>query len=156
MSTSDSQLLVSASALTEDFYKSFLRKDASEKELLWVSRLTVVGVSIVAFTLALNPESSVLDLVSYAWAGFGAAFGPTIILSLFWKRMTRLGALGGMVTGGVVVIFWNNLQGGIFQLYEIVPGFILSTIAIIVLSLLDKEPSQEILDEFEEVNTTKI
>lgn len=156
MSTADSQLLVSASALSEDFYKAFLRPNASEKELLWVSRFTVVFVSIIAFILALNPESSVLDLVSYAWAGFGAVFGPTIILSLFWNRMTGLGALAGMVTGGIIVIVWNNLQGGIFELYEIVPGFICSIIAIVVVSLLDKEPSQEILDEFEQVNNTNI
>ena len=156
MSTADSQLLVSASALSEDFYKAFLRPNASGKELLWVSRLTVVFVSIIAYVLAFNPESSILDLVAYAWAGFGAVFGPTIILSLFWKRMTGRGALAGMITGGIIVILWKNLQGGIFELYEIVPGFICSLIAIVVVSLLDKEPSQEILDEFEKVNTTDI
>ena len=156
MSTADSQLLVSASALSEDFYKAFLRPNASGKELLWVSRLTVVFVSIIAYVLAFNPESSILDLVAYAWAGFGAVFGPTIILSLFWKRMTGRGALAGMITGGIIVILWKNLQGGIFELYEIVPGFICSVIAIVVFSLLDKEPSQEILDEFEKIDTANV
>lgn len=156
MSTADSQLLVSASALSEDFYKAFLRPKASGKELLWISRLTVVLVSIIAYVLALNPESSILDLVAYAWAGFGAVFGPTIILSLFWKRMTGRGALAGMITGGIIVILWKNLQGGIFELYEIVPGFICSVIAIVVFSLLDKEPSQEILDEFEKIDTANV
>ena len=116
MSTADSQLLVSASALSEDFYKAFLRPNASGKELLWVSRLTVVFVSIIAYVLAFNPESSILDLVAYAWAGFGAVFGPTIILSLFWKRMTGRGALAGMITGGLIVFLWKNLLGGIFEL----------------------------------------
>ena len=123
---------------------------------MWVSRLTVVFVSIIAYVLAFNPESSILDLVAYAWAGFGAVFGPTIILSLFWKRMTGRGALAGMTTGGIIVILWKNLQGGIFELYEIVPGFICSVIAIVVFSLLDKEPSQEILDEFEKIDTANV
>lgn len=155
MSTADSQLLVTASALTEDIYKALLRKKASEKELIWVSRGTVILVSIIAYILALNPDSSVLDLVSYAWAGFGAAFGPVVILSLFWKRMTKLGALGGMICGGITVIIWKNIEGGIFNLYEIVPGFILSIIVIVVISILDKEPSKEIIEEFEKVKTYK-
>lgn len=156
MSTADSQLLVTSSAIAEDFYKAFLRKNADEKELLWVSRLTVVGVSIISFLLARDPNSSVLDLVSYAWAGFGAAFGPTIILSLFWKRMTRNGALAGIIAGGLTVIIWKQLQGGIFDLYEIVPGFICSLVAIVIFSLLSKEPSQEIINEFDSVNSAEI
>lgn len=156
MSTADSQLLVTASAIAEDFYKALLRKDASDSELVWVSRLTVIGVAIVAFIFAINPESSVFGLVSYAWAGFGAAFGPNIIMSLLWKRMTRNGALAGVLAGGVTALIWMPLKGGIFDLYEIVPGFIVSIIAIIVFSLLDKQPSQEILDEFEAVKTTEV
>ncbi|MDK2822977.1 MAG: sodium/proline symporter [Clostridia bacterium] len=156
MSTADSQLLVSASSITEDFYKVFLKKNATEKELVWVGRLAVIIVSIIAFLLALDPESSVLDLVAYAWAGFGAAFGPTIILSLFWKRMTCLGALMGMISGGLTVIIWKQLEGGIFELYEIVPGFLISIISILIGSLLDKEPAQEIIDEFEQVKISKI
>lgn len=151
MSTADSQLLVTASAISEDIYKSFFKESAGERELVWVSRFTVVGVSIISFVLAMNPESSVLDLVSYAWAGFGAAFGPTILLSLFWKRMTRNGALAGILSGGIVVIVWKQLSGGIFDLYEIVPGFICSLLAIVLFSLLDKEPAQEVIDEFNQV-----
>jgi len=143
-------------AITEDIYKAFIRKNAGDKELVWVGRFTVIGVSIIAFLLALNPDSSVLDLVAYAWAGFGAAFGPTIIFSLFWKRMTRLGALGGMIFGGGTVIVWKQLSGGIFNLYEIVPGFIISLIAIIVFSLIDREPSSEILQEFDQVNMSEL
>ncbi|MGF7056616.1 sodium/proline symporter PutP [Brassicibacter mesophilus] len=156
MSTADSQLLVSASALTEDIYKSLIRKNASDKELVWVSRTTVVIIAVISFFLALNPESSILVLVSYAWAGFGAGFGPAVIMSLVWKRMTRNGALVGMITGGLVVIIWQRLQGGIFDLYEIVPGFIFSAIAIVVVSLLDKEPIQEITEEFESVKVSNI
>ena len=141
MSTADSQLLVSSSALTEDFYKPFIRKNASQKELIWVGRITVVIIAAIAFILAMNPESKVLDLVAFAWAGFGAAFGPTIIMSLFWKRMTRAGAFAGILVGGITVFIWGKfLNGGIFDLYEIVPGFILSLIAIIIASFLSKLP----------------
>jgi sodium/proline symporter len=149
MSTIDSQLLVSSSALAEDFYKAIFRKNASQKELVWVGRIGVLAIALFALLLAQNPESSVLDLVSYAWAGFGAAFGPVIILSLFWKRMTRNGALVGMIIGAVTVIVWKQLTGGIFDVYEIVPGFILCTLAILIVSMVDKEPSKEILAEFE-------
>lgn len=141
MSTADSQLLVSSSALTEDFYKPFIRKRASQKELVWVGRLTVVLIAIIAFALAMNPDNKVLDLVAFAWGGFGAAFGPTIIMSLFWKRMTKGGAFAGILTGGVTVFVWGKLlRGGVFDLYEIVPGFILSLAAIVAVSLLGKPP----------------
>lgn len=151
MSTADSQLLVTASALTEDVYKVLLKREATNRELLSVSRITVIVVALLAYILALNPESSVLDLVSYAWAGFGAAFGPVVILSLFWKRMTKNGALFGMLLGGTTVLVWKQLEGGIFELYEIVPGFIIALVAIFVVSILDKKPNQEIIDEFEKV-----
>lgn len=156
MSTADSQLLVTSSAITRDFYKVLLRKKAGEKELVWISRFAVIGVAVIAYIIGLNPDSSVLRLVAYAWGGFGATFGPLVILSLSWKRMTRKGALGGIIVGGVTVIAWKQLSGGIFDLYEIVPGFILSVITIVVVSLLDKKPSQEILDEFDRVGTSKI
>jgi len=148
MSTADSQLLVTTSAITEDFYKALFRKNASETELVWVGRLTVVVVAVVAVGLALNPESSVLDLVAYAWAGFGAAFGPTILLSLFWRRMTWVGALAGIVVGGVTVLVWKRLEGGLFDVYEIVPGFLFSSAAIIMASMAGRPPGDEILDEF--------
>jgi sodium/proline symporter len=151
MSTADSQLLVTASSLTEDFYKVLFRKAASERELVWVSRFAVLGVATVAYLLAADENSSVLSLVSYAWAGFGATFGPTILLSLFWNRMTRNGALAGILIGGLVVILWKQVSGGIFDLYEIVPGFLASLAAIVLVSTLDDEPSSEILAEFESV-----
>jgi len=156
MSTADSQLLVTASALTEDLYKVLFRKKASEKELVWVSRGAVILVAVIAFILALNPDSSVLTLVAYAWAGFGAGFGPVVVFSLFWKRMTRNGALAGMIVGGLTVIIWKQLQGGIFELYELVPGFILASVAILIVSLLDKEPGKEIIEEYEKIKTTVI
>ncbi|MDG6244284.1 MAG: sodium/proline symporter PutP [Methanolobus sp.] len=156
MSTADSQLLVSASAFTEDIYKLLLKKNASEKELVWMGRLAVVIVSIIAYYFALDPESSVLDLVAYAWAGFGAAFGPTIIFSLYWKRMTRNAALGGLISGGLMVIIWKQLNGGIFDLYEIVPGFVLSCIVIFVISMLEKAPSTDITEEFDRVKVADI
>lgn len=147
MSTADSQLLVTASAITEDFYKSLLRKNASDQELVWVSRGTVIVVAIIAFFLALNPESSVMGLVSYAWAGFGATFGPVIILSLYWKRMNKWGALAGMLVGGISTILWKMLDT---PLYEIVPGFILAFITVILVSKFTGEPTKEMLEEFDE------
>ncbi|MFE8701323.1 sodium/proline symporter PutP [Cytobacillus sp. FJAT-54145] len=150
MSTIDSQLLVSSSAVAEDFYKAIFRKQASQKELVWVGRIAVVAIAFIAIALAMNPDSSVLNLVSYAWGGFGAAFGPVIILSLFWKRMNRNGALVGLITGAVVVVVWEKLSGGLFDLYEIVPGFILSTLAIIIVSLITSPPSNEIEEEFDQ------
>lgn len=148
MSTIDSQLLVSSSALAEDFYKAILRKDASDKELVWVGRITVIAIAIAAVLLA-RSGGTVLDLVAYAWAGFGAAFGPVIILSLFWKRMTRNGALAGMLVGALSVILWKNIEAlSATGLYEMVPGFILAWIAILIFSLIDRNPSEEVAEEF--------
>ncbi|SCY33515.1 sodium/proline symporter [Desulfoluna spongiiphila] len=155
MSTADSQLLVTSSALTEDFYKVLFRKEASDTELVWVSRCAVMVVAVFAWLFARNPDSSVLGLVSYAWAGFGATFGPIILLSLYWKRMTRNGALAGIVAGGLTVIVWKQLTGGflgLFDLYEIVPGFLVSIAVIVAVSLMDDEPAKEIQAEFDAVN----
>lgn len=138
MSTADSQLLVASSAFTGDLYKTLLRREADDKELVIVGRVAVLVIALAAFILAMNPESKVLDLVAYAWAGFGAAFGPAIILSLYWKPMTRLGALSGIISGGVTVVIWKQLEGGIFELYEIVPGILLSATVIILFSLLER------------------
>jgi sodium/proline symporter len=149
MSTIDSQLLVCSSTIAEDFYKQILRKDAPQNELVWISRIAVLAIALIAILLASNPDSKVLGLVSYAWGGFGAAFGPVIILSLFWRRMTRNGTLVGMILGAVTVIVWKQLKGGIFDMYEILPGFILCTLAIIIVSLLDKEPSEEVVGIFD-------
>ena len=154
MSTADSQLLVSSSALAEDFYKAVLRQDASPREVLMVGRLAVVIIALVALSLAMVPDSSVLDLVSYAWAGFGAAFGPVLIMSLYWRRMNRNGALAGIIVGGVTVIVWKQLTGGIFDLYEIVPGMGFGFIAIYLTSQLSTEPSDEIVNEFDAITQT--
>ncbi|MBP2144346.1 sodium/proline symporter [Methanococcus voltae] len=154
MSTVDSQMLVTASALTEDMY-SLIRREASEKELLWVSRLSVILVAVMAYIMALDVNNKVLDLVSYAWAGFGATFGPLILFSLFWKKTTKGGAIAGMLAGGLTVILWKNismfgLSGGIFDLYEIVPAFIIASVFIVLVSLLEK-PSKDMLEEYERV-----
>lgn len=150
MSTLSCQLLVSSSALTEDFYKAFLRKDASQRELVWVGRFMVLAIALVAIAIAHNPDSKVLGLVAYAWAGFGAAFGPVVIFSLLWKRMTRNGALAGMVVGAVTVVVWKEFIG--LGLYEIIPGFILGSLCIVLFSLLDKEPSATVQKRFEEAD----
>jgi sodium/proline symporter len=139
MSTLSCQLLVSASALTEDFYKAFLRPSASQTELVWCGRLMVLLVAIIALFIARNPQSQVLSLVGYAWAGFGAAFGPVVLFSLLWRRMTRNGALFGMLVGALTVIIWRN--AGWWGLYEMVPGFLGASLTIIGVSLLDKQPS---------------
>lgn len=151
MSTLSAQLLVCSSSLTQDVYKTFLRPYASQRELVWFGRAMVLGVALVAIWLALDPESRVLGMVSYAWAGFGAAFGPVVILSLTWPRMTRNGALAGMIVGAVTVLVWK--QYGWFDLYEIVPGFILGLIAIYAVSLAGKEPDASIRKVFDDVDT---
>ncbi|SDE97019.1 sodium/proline symporter PutP [Phytopseudomonas seleniipraecipitans] len=148
MSTLSCQLLVSSSALTEDFYKAFLRKNASQTELVWVGRGMVLLIALVAIGIASNPESKVLGLVSYAWAGFGAAFGPVVILSLVWKGMTRNGALAGMVVGAVTVVVWKNFIG--LGLYEIIPGFILATLAIVVFSKIGRPATPTMVKRFDE------
>ena len=138
MSTADSQLLVASSAVSEDLYKGFLRRSASAGELLWVGRTAVVVIALLAGLLAADPTNKVLDLVAYAWAGFGAAFGPVILLSLYWRRISRSGAIVGIVTGGLTVMVWKQLSGGIFDLYEIVPGVILSALAAVLTSPLSR------------------
>jgi sodium/proline symporter len=137
MSTAAAQLLVASSAFAQDLYKGLARRDAGSGELLWVGRFAVLGIAALAFWFARNPDSKVLDLVAWAWAGFGAAFGPAIILSLYWPRMTRAGAFAGIFVGGLVAVFWKQLAGfgSFFQLYELVPGFVLSWVAIWLVSL---------------------
>ncbi len=160
MSTISSQLLVCSSSLTEDFYKIYLNRSASQKELVLVGRISVILVALFAIYLAYDRNSSILDLVSNAWAGFGAAFGPLVLLSLYWKRMNLQGAISGMVVGAATVLFWIyapiTIDGQKLSaiIYEIVPGFILSTIAIVVVSLTTAEPKQEITDLFDEVESS--
>lgn len=149
MSTADSQLLVSSSTFTEDLYRRLLRRDASPQELVAVGRGSVVVLAALAFTMALDPDAVILDLVGYAWAGFGAAFGPVLILSLYWPRMTRRGALAGILTGGITVVVWRNLDGGLFDAYELVPGFLLSLLAIWIACLMDPAPRTRLEADFE-------
>ena len=150
MSTLSCQLLVCSSAITEDLYKAFFRKNASQRELVWVGRFMVLAVALVAIALASNPENRVLGLVSYAWAGFGAAFGPVVLFSVMWSRMTRNGALAGMIIGAVTVIVWKQFAW--FSLYEIIPGFIFASLGIVVVSLMGKAPSSTMLNRFEKAD----
>ncbi|WP_298719445.1 sodium/proline symporter PutP [uncultured Oceanisphaera sp.] len=148
MSTADSQLLVSSSALAEDFYKQMF-PNTSAKTLVNIGRFAVVGLSLVALMLAMNPDSTVLGLVSYAWAGFGAAFGPALLFSLYWRNMNRNGALAGVLVGGITVVVWKQLSGGLFDLYEIVPGFILASIAIVLVSNMTGGPKASVTKTFD-------
>ncbi len=146
MSTADSQLLVCSSALAEDLFQHLHGRAATEQQSLAWGRWAVLALSIVATLVALDADSKVLDAVAYAWGGLGAAFGPTIILSLYWSRMTRHGALAGIIVGGVTVIAWKQLSGGWFDLYELVPGFSLSLLAILLVSLAGPAPTKVSLD----------
>ncbi|MDD6397659.1 MAG: sodium/proline symporter PutP [Anaerovibrio sp.] len=154
MSTASSQLLVAASAFSQDFYRSVIRKNADHNELLWVSRISVFLISAAAITIAMNPNSFILEMVSYAWAGFGASFGPAVLMSLFWRRTTRNGILAGITVGGLTVLIWK--QFALWGLYEIIPGFALSLLAIYIVSKLDKEPAKEITDLFDAVEHSDI
>ena len=148
MSTLSCQLLVCSSAITEDLYRPFFRPSASQRELVWVGRIMVLLIAIISIVLAANPENRVLGLVSYAWAGFGAAFGPVILISLLWPRMTRNGALVGMLVGATTVIVWK--QYAWFNLYEIIPGFIFASLAIFIVSLKGRVPSGAVIKRFHE------
>lgn len=150
MSTISSQLIVTSSALIEDLYKVLLKKNATDKHYVLLGRLAVLTVAVIALLLALDQDNTILALVAYAWAGFGASFGPVIILSLFWKKMTNWGAISGIVTGAITVILWKQAEGGIFDLYEIVPGFILNAIVVIVVSMLTYKQNDQIEKEFNE------
>ncbi|WP_428617919.1 sodium/proline symporter PutP [Shewanella sp.] len=149
MSTIDSQLLVCSSVITEDFYKKWLRPQANSKELMMIGRIGVLAIAIISGIIALNPESSVLSLVSYAWAGFGAAFGPVVILSLFWRDYSRNGAVATIIVGAITVVLWKQTSGGIFDLYEILPGFVFAMLSGILVSLISK-PESSTREQFEQ------
>lgn len=148
MSTIDSQLLVSSSALTEDFYQKIIKRDASQKELILIGRVCVVLISVIAMVLALNPKSSILSLVSYAWGGFGAAFGPVVLAALFSKRTSWQAALAGMITGAVVCVLWKEIGLGAYM-YEIVPGFIANALVILIVSAIKPNSDSEIDSEYD-------
>ncbi len=154
MSTADSQLLVTASSVSNDMFKLF-KKNASEKTLMWISRGTVIAVAVIAYIIALDPSSSVMGLVSYAWAGLGAAFGPAMLLSLFWKRMTMSGAVAGVIAGGAGVIVWEaffNWTG----IYSLLPAFVLAAVCVIVVSLLTKVDGEKVNDLFARAKSASV
>lgn len=163
MSTADSQLLVTASAVSEDLYKGAVKKNASEKSSLLVGKIAVAVVAVIAFFIALNPKSSIMGLVSDAWAGFGSAFGPVVLLALFWKRSTLSGAISGMATGALTVIIWDYIPlvngqtlYAATSLYSLVVGFGLALIVNVIVSLLSKKPSKEIMDEFDSIKNIEV
>ena len=151
MSTVDSQLLVSSSVLTRDIYHKMIRHRASDKELVWIGRVTVIAIAAIAWMISVDKNSSVLELVSYAWAGFGAAFGPVMILSLYKRDVSSSAALWGMIVGAVSVIIFKQLEGGIFDIFEIVPGFVLSWITIVGISAFSASNSKKMLEDFDTV-----
>lgn len=148
MSTISSQLIVTSSALVEDIYKALFNKTADDKHYVFVGRVAVLVVAIVAGILAWNPDSSILDLVGFAWAGFGAAFGPVILLSLYWRKLTNYGALSGMVAGAATAFVWGKIKFLADTLYEIVPGFLVCLIVAVIVSALTYRPNKDIEDEF--------
>ena len=164
MSTADSQLLVTASAISEDMYKGTIKKDASEKSALMIGRVAVIVIAVLAFVIAIDPNSSIMGLVSDAWAGFGAAFGPVVLLALFWKRSNAAGAMAGMISGALTVIIWDYIPmigtadglatiGGATGLYSLAVGFPVALVVMVIVSLITKAPGKEIVDEFESVKT---
>lgn len=154
MSTADSQLLAASSSASQDIFISFFKVKLSPKKTMLIARASVILISVIGVLIALDENSSIFRVVSFAWAGFGAAFGPLVLFSLFWKRTNKAGAIAGMVVGGVMVFVWKYAiakLGGIFDIYELLPAFILSSIAIVVVSLLTKAPDKTITDEFDAV-----
>lgn len=155
MSTSDSQLLAASSSMSEDLLKGVFKIKMSEKVSMLVARAVLLVIAVLGVVLAWNPDSSVFRVVSFAWAGFGATFGPVMLTALFWKRSNKWGALAGMIVGGVMVFVWKfgiSKLGGAFGIYELLPAFVLATIAIIVVSLITKAPDKDVITEYDEVN----
>lgn len=152
MSSSSSYLLIAGSSVATNIFKGLIKKDATDKQVMVVARITLAVVMLFGIAIALDESSSIFRIVSYAWAGFGASFGPLVLLSLYWRRANFAGALAGMITGAVTVLVWKNLLsplGGIFSVYELLPGFILAFVAIVVVSKLTKEPPKEITEQFD-------
>lgn len=152
MSSSSSYLLISGSAVAENIFRGLIKRDATDNQVLIVARLTLVAILLFGIVIALDENSTIFNIVSYAWAGFGASFGPLMLFSLYWRRTNMPGALAGMVTGAIVVVVWHEFLkplGGIFGLYELLPAFILASLAIVIVSLLTKAPSEEITNEFD-------
>ena len=158
MSTADSQLLAASSSVSQNIIKEKFIPNLSEKSGMIIARITLIIIAVIGVYLARDPESSVFKIVSFAWAGFGASFGPTVLCSLFWKRTTKWGAFAGMIAGAAMVFIWKyaiSPIGGVFAIYELLPAFIVGLAAIVIVSLLTPAPSKEIIDEFEEVKVMK-
>ena len=154
MSTADSQLLAASSSVSQNLAVEFFKLKISGKKSMLLARSVMVGISLVAAYMARDPDSSVFRVVSFAWAGFGAAFGPVVLFGLFWRRSNRWGALAGMVSGGVMVFIWKFLiapMGGVWGIYELLPAFVVSSIAIVTVSLATAPPAQEIVQTFDEI-----
>jgi sodium/proline symporter len=154
MSTADSQLLTAASGVSQNLLQDFMKVKLTEKQSMFAARITIAVIALISIFLAWNPDSSVFTIVSFAWAGFGAAFGPVMLFALFWKRMNFSGALAGMVSGGIMVFVWKFLvrpMGGAWNIYELLPAFIVSCIAIVAVSLATAAPSKEMQDEFDSI-----
>ncbi len=154
ISSSDSYLLIAASSVSKNIFQGILKKNASDKQVMWVSRVTLLVIAVIAALIALDEDSVIFTIVSFAWAGFGATFGPLMLFSLFWKRTTRAGAIVGMLGGGAMVFIWKFLiakLGGVFAIYELLPAFIFSCVLIVVVSLLTKKPSAEVEADFDAV-----
>ena len=152
MSTADSQLLAASSSISQNLMQDFFGVKLSQKATMLVARLTVVVIAAIGIFMARDPNSSVFGIVSFAWAGFGAAFGPVVLFSLFWKRTNRAGALAGMISGGAMIFIWKYLvrpQGGAWGIYELLPAFLVACVFIVVVSLATKAPEQAVVDEFE-------
>jgi len=157
ISSSDSYLLIAASALAKNIYQGVCKKNATDKQVMLVSRITLLVIALIAVLISLDEKSVIFTIVSFAWAGFGATFGPLMLLSLFWKRVTRGGAIAGMLSGGIMVFVWKLVIrpfGGVWNIYELLPAFIISCLFIVVVSLLTKEPSEEVQKEFDEVKAS--
>ena len=152
MSTSDSQLLAASSSVSQNIFSDYLKINMSEKQAMLVARLTVIAISIVGVVIAWNPDSTVFEIVSFAWAGFGATFGPVMLCSLFWKRSNKAGAIAGMLSGTAMIFIWKYLvkpMGGLWGIYELLPAFIVAILVIIVVSYMSAEPSKEVQDDFD-------
>jgi len=152
ISSSDSYLLIAASAFSKNIYQHLIKKDATDEQVMKISRIILLVISAIGIIIALDETSVIFTIVSFAWAGFGATFGPITLFSLFWKRTTREGAIAGMLAGGIAVFIWKLIlkpMGGIFGVYELLPAFIISCIFIYIVSKMTNEPSAEIQKEFE-------
>ncbi len=156
ISSSDSYLLIAASALSKNIYQGVFKKDATDKQVMTVSRITLLLIAVIAIFIALDENSVIFKIVSFAWAGFGATFGPLMVFSLFWRRMNRAGAIAGMASGAATVFIWKLLIspiGGIFAVYELLPAFIISSVAIVVTSLLTAPPADDVTADFDRVRS---